>query len=80
VRLSTVNKTENLVSEALQKTLDAQVAQLGDRKDEIVDLLSAEQPTKSRLVEMSYTQCTWWEGCYYCRDDAKHWYRIKCFI
>ncbi|MBF2049583.1 MAG: hypothetical protein IGS54_19835 [Elainella sp. C42_A2020_010] len=69
-----------LVPESLQKTLDELVMQLGDRKNEVVDLLSDEQPSKSRLVDLSYTQCIWWEGCYYCQDEARQWHRIKCFI
>lgn len=68
------------VSDSLQKTLDALVVDMGDRKDEVVELLSSEQPTKSRLVDLSYTQCTWWEGCYYCRDEANQWHCIKCFL
>ena len=67
------------VSPALQKTLDRVAAQQGDRKDEVVQLLSDEQPSKSRLVEMSYGQCMWWEGCYYCQDETKQWHQIKCF-
>lgn len=70
----------NLVSESLQTTLNEIALQLADRKDEVVDLLSDEQPSKSRLVDLSYVQCTWWEGCYYCQDEAKQWYRVKCFI
>jgi hypothetical protein len=68
------------VSESLQTTLDEVASQLADRKDEVVSLLSGEQPSKSRLVDQSYVQCTWWEGCYYCRDEAKRWHRVKCFI
>lgn len=70
----------NLVSESLQTTLNEVASQLADRKDEVVGLLSDEQPSKSRLVDQSYIQCTWWEGCYYCQDEARQWYRVKCFI
>jgi hypothetical protein len=73
-------KQTNLVSESLQTTLNEVASQLADRKDEVVSLLSDEQPSKSRFVDRSYVQCTWWEGCYYCQDDAKHWHRVKCFI
>jgi hypothetical protein len=68
------------VSEALQQTLDDIAARTDDRKDEIVDLLSDEQPSKSRMVDMAYTQCIWWEGCYYCQDESRRWYQVKCFI
>jgi asparagine synthetase B (glutamine-hydrolysing) len=70
----------NYVSESLQETLNSIALRQDDRKDEVVDMLSDEQPSKSRFVEMSYLQCTWWEGCYYCQDEAKRWYRVKCFI
>lgn len=70
----------NAVPESLQQTLDEMAAKLGDRKDELVNILSDEQPAKSRIVEMSYEQCMWWEGCYYCRDESKRWHRVKCFI
>jgi hypothetical protein len=70
----------NSVSETLQRTLDEIALNASDRKDEVVDLLSGEQPSKSRMVDMAYTQCTWWEGCYYCQDEAKRWYQVKCFI
>lgn len=76
----TNTKNINSISEALEKTLNELVAQLGDRKGEIVELLNDEQPSKSRLVDLSYTQCTWWEGCYYCRDEAQQWHRVKCFL
>lgn len=70
----------NPISPSLQKKLNEIASSLGDRKDEVVDLLSSEQPAKSRQVEMVYTHCTWWEGCYYCQDDSGQWHRVKCFI
>lgn len=70
----------HVVPEKLQTTLDEISDQLADRKDEIVDLLSDEQPSKSRLVDLSYDQCTWWEGCYYCKDSNNRWHQVKCFI
>ena len=75
-----VQVESNGVPDSLQKKLDAFADRITDRKTEIVDLLSNEQPTKSRQVEMSYTRCTWWEGCYYCQDEQKRWHRVKCFI
>ncbi|GAB4377682.1 MAG: hypothetical protein Kow00121_27830 [Elainellaceae cyanobacterium] len=69
----------NLVSEALQKTLDDVAEKMADRKEEVVDLLSDEQPTKSRQVDLSYVRCMWWEGCYYCQDEQNRWHRVKCF-
>lgn len=78
--MANVATNSNLVSAALQKTLDEVAGRISDRKDEIVDLLSNEQPAKSRQVDLSYTRCTWWEGCYYCQDELKQWHRIKCFI
>lgn len=70
------------VSTSLQKLLDASVNhQPIDRKAEIVELLNNEQPSKSRLVDLNYARCTWWEGCYYCQDSkTKQWYQVKCFI
>lgn len=78
--MNSTRNSVNSVSESLQKILDELVTQMDDRKDEIVDLLNSEEPSKSRLVEQSYTQCTWWEGCYYCRDESKQWHRVKCFL
>jgi hypothetical protein len=75
-----VKRSETAISEVLQTKLDEVSQQLDDRKDEIVELLSDEQPSKSRMVDVSYTQCTWWEGCYYCRDESKQWHRVKCFV
>ncbi len=70
----------NVVPEALQKTLNLVAAQLTDRKNEVVGMLSNEQPAKSRQIDMTYSSCIWWEGCYYCQDDAGQWHRVKCFI
>lgn len=78
--MANVATNHNLVSAALQKTLNEVAERLSDRKDEVVDLLSSEQPAKSRRVDQSYLRCTWWEGCYYCQNEAKQWHRIKCFI
>lgn len=75
-----MTRNNTLVPEPLKETLDDLVAQLDNRKNEVVNLLSDEQPSKSRLVDLSYTQCIWWEGCYYCQDEDKQWHRIKCFI
>lgn len=75
-----VNKSTDLIAESLQKTLNELAAQLKDRKSEVVDLLSDEQPAKSRFVDLSYTQCMWWEGCYYCQDEFQQWHRVKCFL
>lgn len=74
------NSDSNLVSAALQKTLDEVADRLSDRKDEIVNLLNDEQPAKSRQVDQLYVRCTWWEGCYYCQDESNQWHRIKCFL
>lgn len=74
-----MNQT-SLASESLQTMLNEVASQLADRKDEVVNLLSDEQPSKSRLVDLAYVQCTWWEGCYYCQDDQRQWHRVKCFI
>jgi hypothetical protein len=70
---------DNEIPESLKKTLDSIAAKVADRKDEVVNVLSNEQPAKSRMVEDSYIQCTWWEGCYYCQDENKNWHRVKCF-
>lgn len=78
--MADVATNQNPVSAALQKTLDEVAGRMSDRKDEIVDLLSGEQPTKSRQVDRLYVRCTWWEGCYYCQDEASQWHRVKCFI
>jgi hypothetical protein len=32
------------------------------------------------VVEQSYRQCIWWEGCYYCQDDQQNWHRVQCFL
>jgi hypothetical protein len=78
--VKSANQDINSVPAPLQKMLDQLAPQLADRKDEVVGLLSNEQPAKSRQVDLSYSQCTWWEGCYYCQDEQGQWHRIKCFI
>lgn len=75
-----ITTADNAVSDSLQKTLDEIAAKMADRKDEVVDILSGEQPAKSRQVEMSYGKCMWWEGCYYCQDESNRWHRVKCFV
>jgi len=70
----------NSTNPALQKTLDLAAVKTNDRKQEVVALLSNEQPRKSRVVEQSYRQCIWWEGCYYCQDDQQNWHRVQCFL
>jgi hypothetical protein len=72
--------SEDVLPESLQKTLSEIAAKASDRKDELMDVLSSEQPTKSRQVEEAYNACIWWEGCYYCQDEQKSWHRVKCFI
>lgn len=78
--MANIKVDSNAVPEALQHTLNDLAAKMADRKDEVVDLLSGEQPAKSRHVDMSYNQCVWWEGCYYCQDESRRWHRVKCFI
>lgn len=70
----------NGISSSLKTILNQLSVKGADRKNEIVDLLSGEQPSKSRQVDLEYTCCTWWEGCYYCQDHNKQWHRVKCFI
>lgn len=73
--------TNDVLPESLQRLLDESLEnQSIDRKEEIVELLSNEQPSKSRQVDMAYAQCTWWEGCYYGKDENQQWHRIKCFL
>ncbi|MBD3883063.1 hypothetical protein IFO70_14965 [Phormidium tenue FACHB-886] len=74
-----MNTIYSPVSATLQQTLDRVAAQAADRKDEVVQLLNDEQPAKSRLVNKIYQHCMWWEGCYYCQDEAQRWYQVKCF-
>ncbi len=73
-------QTPNAVSSDLQTKLNELAAVMDDRKEEFVDLLNSEHPSISRRVEASYSQCIWWEGCYYCRDDNGSWQRVKCFM
>lgn len=74
-----MQKSYTLVSPELQAKLNQVAATIEDRKGEVVEMLSDEQPSKSRLVEMSYDQCIWWEGCYYCQDENLQWHQVKCF-
>lgn len=68
------------IDRALQKRLNTAAAHTADRKQEIVALLSDEQPRKSRTIEQSYAQCVWWEGCYYCQNNQQDWHQVKCFL
>lgn len=70
----------SVVPGSLQKILNELAERVSDRKHEVVDLLSGEQPAKSRQVELGYVRCTWWEGCYYCQSEDKQWHCVKCFI
>ena len=79
VKQSNFTVSDDVIPESLQKTLDSLAARATDRKDEVVNALSNEQPAKSRMVETAYVHCTWWEGCYYCQDEDKNWHRVKCF-
>lgn len=29
---------------------------------------------------LSYDVCTWWDGCYYCRDEQGNWSQVKCYL
>ncbi|MBF1999115.1 MAG: hypothetical protein IGS38_00150 [Synechococcales cyanobacterium M58_A2018_015] len=78
--MKSLTPSSNRILDPLQQTLDQLAAELENRKDEVVELLSNEQPSKSRQVELTYAQCIWWEGCYYCKDHTHHWHRIKCFV
>lgn len=63
----------NRVSESLQATLNQEATKASvDRKDEVARLLNSE-----RFVA-DYQACIWWDGCYYCQDEDKNWYRISC--
>ncbi len=45
------------------------------------------QNDKDRVAEhlgdaselLSYDVCTWWDGCYYCRDEDGNWTQVKCY-
>lgn len=71
--------SDEALPESLQETLNQIAAKASDRKEEVVEVLSGEQPAKSRFVDSEYVACTWWEGCYYCQDDDHNWHRVKCF-
>lgn len=73
-------QSQTTISQTLSATLDQIAEQLTDRKGEVVELLGDEQPAKSRFVEMTYSKCAWWEGCYYCCDQAGQWHQVKCFL
>jgi hypothetical protein len=67
-----INELER-VPENLQATLNQEALHPSvDRKDEVAILLNSE-----RFVA-DYQACVWWDGCYYCQDDEKNWYRIIC--
>lgn len=61
------------VSEELKLRLNQEVNKPeSDRRDEVADLMNSE-----RFVD-AYDACVWWDGCYYCQDDAGDWYCIRC--
>lgn len=61
------------VSSQLQATLDREAIKIStDKKDEVANLLH------SQRILAHYNSCIWWDGCYYCQDEHKDWYCIKC--
>jgi hypothetical protein len=69
-----------VVAPETQEMLNWLVRRVGDRKEEIVDMLSNDEPAKSQEVSSAFTACTWFDGCYYCQDQNKQWYQVKCYI
>jgi hypothetical protein len=61
------------VSDKLQQILN-QEARIpsADRRDEVATLLNSEHSVSF------YNACVWWDGCYYCQDESKNWYCVKC--
>lgn len=62
------------LSEELQQNLD-QIAERLPRNqwDEVAEKLG------DASLLLSYEVCTWWNGCYYCRDEQGNWHKVKCF-
>lgn len=62
-----------LVSKDLQKILDGiHRQQVIDRRDEVSELLQDD------ALPEALGSCTWWDGCYYCRDKAGNWHHVCC--
>jgi hypothetical protein len=68
------------VSAETEKMLNWLTRKSADRKEEIVQLLSYNEPENSDVVESEFVSCTWYDGCYYCQDENKKWYQVKCYI
>lgn len=73
--------SDALAPQEIQDTLNQLTHQgiMRDRKDEVVELLTINEPMKSWLVESNFTCCAWFDGCYYCKDDQNNWHQVKCF-
>lgn len=69
-----------VVAPETQKMLNWLVSRAVDRKNEVVDMLSNDEPAKSHEVDSQFIACTWFDGCYYCQDSNKQWYQVKCYI
>ncbi|KGF73322.1 hypothetical protein DO97_21135 [Neosynechococcus sphagnicola sy1] len=69
------------IPESVQKVLFKMSVQgTPDRKHEVVEFLGSDEPAKSRDVELDYTYCTWFDGCYYCLDAHQNWHQVKCYV
>ncbi len=63
------------VSGDLGRHLDQRVgSQTQDERQVVLEKLG----DASALLK--YEVCTWWDGCYYCRDEEGNWTQVKCYL
>ncbi|BAC90403.1 gsr2462 [Gloeobacter violaceus PCC 7421] len=61
------------VSKELQKILDRVAGMAANRKDEVFDLVQQDESMPTDVCT-----CTWWDGCYYCKDEDGLWHSVRC--
>ncbi|NJL99368.1 MAG: hypothetical protein HC924_11425 [Synechococcaceae cyanobacterium SM2_3_2] len=65
----------SIISPALGRHLDQRVgSQSQDERETVLEKLG----DASTLLK--YDVCTWWDGCYYCRDEDGNWTEVKCYL
>ena len=63
------------ISPELRRHLDQRVgSQSQDERETVLEKLG----DASTLLK--YDVCTWWDGCYYCRDEDGNWTQVKCYL
>jgi len=71
---TTKSKSGKAVSKDMSDVRDRSTGQIPRAREKEAQALLGDKD-----IAQTYVKCTWWGGCYYCKDKTGTWRAIECY-